>query len=166
MDDSVAADAKLADGEPALAGLAVASTLGSMPAGPALHRREPITLRGDRGLEVSKGLCAADRGFSLHAATTAGADDRAGKEALCKYILRPPVAQERVQLVADDLVRLTLKRPFSDGTTCSQCLLEPRWTRRGANRGRCATLQRFQAADGGIIQTEQARRAPASGLHE
>jgi hypothetical protein len=30
--------------------------------------------------------------------------------------LRPPIAQERVQLVGDDLVRLELKRPFSDGT--------------------------------------------------
>jgi hypothetical protein len=33
-----------------------------------------------------------------------------------KYILRPPLAQDRVQLVAGDLVRLTLKRPFNDGT--------------------------------------------------
>ena len=44
------------------------------------------------------------------------AGDAAGREALCKYILRPPVAQERVRLIADDLVRIELKRPFSDGT--------------------------------------------------
>jgi len=73
----VSADATLADTQPALAQLAVASTLGTVPAGPALHRREPITLRGDRGLEVSKGLCAAERGFSLHASTTASAGDAA-----------------------------------------------------------------------------------------
>ncbi|GMU58689.1 MAG: hypothetical protein AMXMBFR34_04520 [Myxococcaceae bacterium] len=36
--------------------------------------------------------------------------ERAGKEALCKYILRPPIAQERVQLIAGELVRSTLKR--------------------------------------------------------
>lgn len=30
--------------------------------------------------------------------------------------MRPPIAQERIQLVADDLVRVVLKRPFSDGT--------------------------------------------------
>jgi hypothetical protein len=54
--------------------------------------------------------------FSLHAATTARADDAVGREALCKYILRPPIAQENIRLVADDLVRLQLKRPFSDST--------------------------------------------------
>jgi hypothetical protein len=54
-------------------------------------------------------LCAAEHGFSLHAATTAGAGDRAGREALCKYILRPPLAQARVELIAGDLVRLKLR---------------------------------------------------------
>ena len=115
-DDAVKADAALGESESALAGLAVASTLGSAPAGPALHRREPSTLRGDRGLEVSKGLCAAERGFSLHASTTASAGDAAGREALCRYILRPPIPEERVQLAGDDLVHLTLKQPFSDST--------------------------------------------------
>jgi hypothetical protein len=115
-DDAVTADAALGESEPALAELAVASTLGSVPAGPALRRREPVRLRDDRGLEVTKGLCAVEGGFSLHAATTASASDVAGKEALCRYILRPPIAAERVQLVEGDLVRLVLKRPFSDGT--------------------------------------------------
>ncbi len=112
----VNADTALADNEPALAALAAASVAGTVPAGPALRRQDPIKLRSTAELAHPKGLCAAEHGFSLHAATTAGADDRAGKEALCKYILRPPVAQDRIQLVADDLVRLTLKRPFSDGT--------------------------------------------------
>ncbi len=112
----VTADAALEDKEPALAALAAASVAGTVPAGPALRRQDPIKLRSTAELAHTKGLCAAEHGFSLHAATTAAAGDRAGKEALCKYILRPPVAQERVQLVADDLVRLTLKRPFSDGT--------------------------------------------------
>jgi hypothetical protein len=112
----VTADATLADTEPALAELAVASTLGAVPAGPALHRRDPIKLRADSELMHTKALCAAEHGFTLHAATTASAGDTAGREALCKYILRPPIAQDRIQLVADDLVRLTLKKPFSDGT--------------------------------------------------
>ena len=113
---AVTADAALEDKEPALAALAAASVAGTVPAGPALRRQDPIKLRSTAEPAQTKGLCAAEHGFSLHAATTAGADDRAGKEALCKYILRPPIAQDRVQLVADDLVRLTLKRPFSDGT--------------------------------------------------
>ena len=115
-DDAVNADETLADKEPALAELAVASTLGRVPAGPALRQTDPIRLRKGPDLEHPKGLCATAHGFSLHAATTARADDDAGREALCKYILRPPIARENIQLVADDLVRLQLKRPFSDGT--------------------------------------------------
>src|SRR5262249_43644466 len=55
-------------------------------------------------------------GFSLHAATVVGAHDRAGREALCKYVLRPPIATERVKLLDDGLVRLALKRPFTHRT--------------------------------------------------
>lgn len=115
-DDTVNTDEALTDAEPALAELAVASTLGRIPAGPALRQRDPIRLRPGRDLEYPKGLCATAHGFSLHAATTARADDAVGREALCKYILRPPIARENIQLVAGDLVRLQLKRPFSDGT--------------------------------------------------
>jgi Putative transposase/Transposase zinc-binding domain len=115
-DAAVNADETLAETEPALAELAVASTLGRVPAGPTLRQKDPIRLRPGQELEHPKGLCAAARGFSLHAATTARADDAVGREALCKYILRPPIARENIQLGSDDLVRLKLKRPFSDGT--------------------------------------------------
>ena len=108
----VTADAHLADSEPALAELAVACVSGTVPAGPALRRRAPITLRGGSELQHTKALCASEHGFSLHAATTAKAGDAAGREALCKYILRPPIAQERIQLVADDLVRLVGQDEF------------------------------------------------------
>ncbi|UCC75136.1 MAG: transposase, partial [Gemmatimonadota bacterium] len=37
-------------------------------------------------------------------------------EALVRYALRPPIAQERLKLLADDLVRIELRRPFGDGT--------------------------------------------------
>lgn len=39
-----------------------------------------------------------------------------GREALLKYILRPAVAQERVTRGPDGLVRIGLKKAFSDGT--------------------------------------------------
>jgi len=52
----------------------------------------------------------------LHAATRAGAHDPAGREALLRYVLRPPVAQERVDLRPDGLVRITLKKAYADGT--------------------------------------------------
>lgn len=45
-------------------------------------------------------LTATNSGFSLHAATTATADDLAGREALARYVLRPPIAQERLARTA------------------------------------------------------------------
>jgi hypothetical protein len=32
-----------------------------------------------------------------------------------RYVLRPPLAQERLTVLPDHRVRLTLKRPWSDG---------------------------------------------------
>src|SRR5271154_775674 len=69
-----------------------------------------------RALAFEKPLCASLDGFTLHAATRAGALDAPGREALCKYVLRPAVAQERVTQGPDGLVRIVLKKPFSDGT--------------------------------------------------
>ncbi|WP_437574846.1 transposase zinc-binding domain-containing protein [Sorangium sp. So ce887] len=45
-----------------------------------------------------------------------GAHHAASREALLRYVLRPPIAQERVELQQDGLVRLSLKRAFADGT--------------------------------------------------
>jgi len=42
-------------------------------------------------------------------------DERA-REALLKYVLRPPIAQERVTRGPERLARIALKKPFSDGT--------------------------------------------------
>jgi hypothetical protein len=39
-----------------------------------------------------------------------------GREALVRYVLRPPIAQERLHILPNDLVRIELKRPFGDGT--------------------------------------------------
>lgn len=84
------------------------------PAGPAWRRGSlpPLTHARDydRHLSVGRG------GFTLHAATRAGAMDERGREALLKYVLRPPIAQERVAQGPDGLVRIALKKQFSDGT--------------------------------------------------
>jgi hypothetical protein len=53
-------------------------------------------------------LTVTEMGFSLHAATHAGARDARARAALVKYILRPPIAQERLRLLPDDLVRIVL----------------------------------------------------------
>ncbi|WP_437321970.1 transposase [Sorangium sp. So ce385] len=61
-------------------------------------------------------MCAALDGFTSHAATRAGAHHAAAREALLRYVLRPPIAKERVEPQQDGLVRLSLKRAFADGT--------------------------------------------------
>jgi hypothetical protein len=68
---------------------------------------------------VSKGkLCAQDHGFNLHAATRVAANDQQGRLTLCKYILRPPLANDRLKILDDGNVRLEFKKPWSDGTAC------------------------------------------------
>jgi transposase-like protein len=67
---------------------------------------------------TSRGPCQAQlEAFDLHANITVAADDRAGVERLCRYVLRPPVAQDRLSLTPDGLVLLTLKAEWHDGTT-------------------------------------------------
>jgi hypothetical protein len=100
-------------------------------AGPSIPVRSPGLLAhpgagaGSRSADFERPLCVGRDGFTLHAATSAGGADLAGREALLKYdpgksptgdIVRPAVAQERIVAGKDGLVRITLKRAFSDGT--------------------------------------------------
>ena len=118
-DDVVTVTEDLADRDPALAALASASVSGLPPAGPA--RRKPMLVglpgRGGRAEPTIKSaLCVDHAGFGLHAATTARGDDTRGRLALLKYVLRPPVANERIEMTPDGNVRLILKKAFRDGT--------------------------------------------------
>jgi hypothetical protein len=69
-----------------------------------------------RALAYDKPLCASFDGFTLHAATRAGGLDAEGREALLRHVLRPPIAQERVEQQPNGLVRITLKKAYADGT--------------------------------------------------
>jgi hypothetical protein len=62
-------------------------------------------------------LCANLQGFSLHAAVRCGAGQRKTLERLCRYITRPALANDRVQINAAGQVELKLKTPWRDGTT-------------------------------------------------
>jgi hypothetical protein len=105
-----------AEADPPLSSLAVSAVSGrSPPAGPEWRRRMLPPL-APHALAFDKPLCASLNGFTLHAATHAGALDLAGRERLCKYVLRPAVAQERITHGPDGLVRIALKRAFADGT--------------------------------------------------
>jgi hypothetical protein len=106
-----------AEADPVLAQLSAAAVSSAVPAGPERRQRPVLHRVPDAEPRVLGALCASDSGLSLHAATIAKRDDDAGKEALCRYLLRPPLAQGRVQLLGDDMVRIDLKRPFGDGTT-------------------------------------------------
>jgi hypothetical protein len=62
-------------------------------------------------------LCADIDGFSLHAAVRVQANDRKRLEQLCRYITRPALSDERVQVNAAGPVELEPKTPWRDGTT-------------------------------------------------
>ena len=117
MDDealTVVGDAT-AERDPTLAQLASAAASGLPPAGPEARHR-PVVALPPAGRVRTRALCADMAGFGLHAATRAGAYDVRAREALVKYILRPPVANEHLTLRPEGLVRIALKRPFRDGT--------------------------------------------------
>ena len=96
-----------------------AAVHGRIALGPESGRNVPRLGRDPRARpEFRKGrLCAMVRGFSLHAATAvpAGSPDRL--ESLCRYVLRPPIAEERMRWTRDGKVLYRLKRPFHDGST-------------------------------------------------
>ncbi|MCB9592741.1 MAG: transposase [Sandaracinaceae bacterium] len=56
-------------------------------------------------------------GFDLHAGVTVSARDRAALERLCRYLLRPALAQDRLERLPGGDVLLKLKTRWSDGTT-------------------------------------------------
>ncbi len=68
-------------------------------------------------------LCAQLGGFSLHARVRVAACARLRLEKLCRYVARPPIAQERLSLIPDGRVLYRLKRPYRDGST--HVLFEP-----------------------------------------
>jgi hypothetical protein len=78
-----------------------------------------LSLRGamPRESAARQTLCAGIDGFSLHAAVRVEAHDRKRLEQLCRYITRPALSDERVQLNAAGQVELKLKTPWRDGTT-------------------------------------------------
>lgn len=70
-----------------------------------------LTLRGAMPREgtARQPLFAEIDGFSLHAAVRVEAHDRKRLEQLCRYITRPALSDERVQLDAAGQVELKLK---------------------------------------------------------
>ena len=108
-----------ADDQPVLAGLAAAAVAGTVALGP--RRGARVGRRGGAAEAPdppgANACHARANGFDLHAGLVVPAGHRARLERVCRYVLRPPVAAERVQLTAEGQVRLAFQRPWRDGTT-------------------------------------------------
>ena len=103
---------------PVYAEIQGAAVLGRAALGARTGR--PVVRLGRERESVERGradpLHAHLEGFDLHAAVAVPAGDRDRLEHLCRYILRPPLAQQRLELTADGQVVLRLRRPWHDGT--------------------------------------------------
>lgn len=75
-------------------------------------------------IPLAKGKrCYSVNGFSLHCNTSTNTHARDRLEKLIEYIARGPLSNERLEITAEDKVRLRLKTPWRDGT--SHLLLTP-----------------------------------------
>jgi hypothetical protein len=95
-----------------------AAVVGRVATGPRAGR--PVQRLGRDRSAAAVGatgpLHAHLEGFDLQAAVAVPAGDRCRLEHLVRYVLRPPIAQERLELAPDGAVVLRLRRPWSDGT--------------------------------------------------
>jgi len=93
--DIAAADV-LADEEPGLAALAQASVRGVLLLGPRAGRRS-LRLVAHAAGSRPEGQARSGYGFDLHARRRMSGSDKAGRERLCRYILRPPLSYDRLE---------------------------------------------------------------------
>jgi hypothetical protein len=92
-------------------------SLGELYAEGVFHKGAQRLRNGKpRALSTFARLKAHEDGFDLDAHVTVAAGARASLEQLVRYILRPPLKETRLTLHATG-VELTLKTPWSDGTT-------------------------------------------------
>lgn len=103
---------------PTLAGINSASIQGRIAFGPRAGAR---VWRVGADPDAPWVLSTAPRhahlaGFDLHANVAVPAADRPRLEQLCRYLLRPAVAQDRLRLLDDGRIVLTLRTAWADGT--------------------------------------------------
>jgi hypothetical protein len=96
--------------------LANASVQGLVATGP---RRGCRVLRlGGTGEDAEAAIlgkrCAEVAGFNVHANVRVGANDRVGLEHLCRYLARPPIANDRLQELPDGRLALRFKQVWRD----------------------------------------------------
>jgi hypothetical protein len=70
----------------------------------------------DRSRARDNERVAVVMGFDVHAGAAIDGRDRPRVERLCRYLGRPPIAQDRLEQLADGKVRYEMKKPWRDGT--------------------------------------------------
>ena len=117
-DDGEAEDPLMQD-TPWLAGLYGHGVRGRIATGPDMGKR--IRTWGGRREseepEPSARRCANVDGFSVHANVSLPAHQPAKLENLCRYMLRPPLAVERLERLPGGRLAYRMKAPWRDGTT-------------------------------------------------
>ena len=109
------------DADPALAPLHAAACTYRIALGPrkgqkVLTWKDPSLRLASSEVPHSRG-CVSAQGFSLHADTHCGPQQRQKLERLCRYITRPALGHKRLRRTPDGEVVLQLKTPYRDGTT-------------------------------------------------
>ena len=113
----------VAEQMPLLAGYAAASIQERVATGP--RAGHPVRrLRSAAAVDGDKLRCARLEGFSLHANVALPAHAREPLEHLCRYLLRPPLATERLTESSGGQLLYQLPHPRRDGST--HLLLDPR----------------------------------------
>jgi len=99
--------------------LANASVQGLVATGPRRGCR--VLHLGGTGEDAEAAIigkrCAEVAGFNVHANVRVGANDRDGLEHLCRYLARPPIANDRLQELPDGRLALRFKQAWRNGTT-------------------------------------------------
>jgi len=93
-----------AEGDPALA-----SCYGAAARAPAMRVVEKAPGRNDEHAAVVMG-------FNVHAGARIDGRDRKRVERVCRYLARPPIAQDRLEKLPDGKLRYEMKKAWRDGT--------------------------------------------------
>jgi len=112
---------KLSEQEPLLSACLQASAQNTLALGPRAGKSplalgaEPFANRSRRQAQTRGPLHVHYDGLDLHAAQLIDADDRQQLERVLRYVLRPPLSEQRLSLLPDGRVRPELKKKWSNG---------------------------------------------------
>ena len=117
-EDGTAVD-PFAEATPLLAGWAAASVRGLAASGVSTHQPHRLGARREpNGATPEPRACQARwEAFDLHAGVRVPAGHRDRLERLCRYALRPPLADERLHRTPSGDVAVQLRTAWADGTT-------------------------------------------------